>query len=109
MKFAPIKPTVVGCLNCSNVPEKTLNMEDKVSFDFTDSITCYIGNELLELHFHEELEDITLKEICEKYKEIIDRTDAFLVTFESALHGEVYELNKEDNKFYLVDRTTGWC
>ena len=31
MKFEPIKPNICGCLNCSSLPEKTLNMEDKVS------------------------------------------------------------------------------
>ena len=52
---------------------------------------------------------MALKDLCEIYKEIINISDAFLITFESALHGEVYELNKQDNKFYLVKRTEGWC
>ena len=109
MKFEPIKPNICGCLNCSSLPEKTLNMEDKVSIEFTDSISCYIGNDLLLLSLDKEIHDMVLKDLCEIYKEIINRSDAFLITFESALHGEVYELNKQDNKFYLVKRTEGWC
>jgi hypothetical protein len=108
MKFEPIKGYIQGCLSCSQAPVEKLDLDTTVSFDTFDDVIVYIGD--TELNYYlEDKDEITLREFVNRYRELIERTDAFMFSQEGALHGEIYEYNKEDSKFYLVKRTQGWA
>jgi hypothetical protein len=118
MKFKPIeKPTLAGCANCSPIPTITLDKTEKYAIDFYGGLTAmtvYFGdNEFGHSFFKpckdDEINEISLEEIEQQFKHIISVADAIVIEFESALHGEKYELNKEDGNWYLVEQTQGWA
>lgn len=112
MKFQPIeKPHLAGCLNCSPVPEKTLDKDERLYPEVMDGITIYLGERNFYDCFNEEEEKngFTLNELESKNKDIIEKSDAIVIEFQSGLHSEKYELNKEDGNWYLVEQGQGWA
>lgn len=113
MKFKPLeKAYVVGCLNCSPVPIKKLNLTEVVDFDIMyglHGIKIYIGDHVYYYYFNSNREECTLEEIVKEFKKDIELCDSFCIEFESAMHGEIYEFNKEDSLFYLIEQTQGWA
>ena len=112
MKFKPIEnPTLVGCLTCGSVPKTILDKDQVFSthfFDGASTLIVYFGNCRLAHYFTDEI-DCTIRDIEKKYAKVINKADAVLIRFESALHSEKYELNKEDNNWYLIEQGSGWA
>lgn len=114
MRFKPITDdALIGCLNCSSIPNKTLDMSEVVDFNADGGIigiTAYIND--IDMHIYPDsgrYDEITLEELVNIYEKVIDVTDAFIIDFGGALRGFTYELNKEDNKFYLVHTNRCWA
>lgn len=55
-----------------------------------------------------ELDDTTLKEVFEKYKEEFKKAELVEISICTPLHNEIYELCKENNKFLLVEQGNGY-
>lgn len=118
MRRKPIEePKFMGCLNCS--PMATVKQDkNKVQFIGFDYGLCNIYlyekgiDEPIEVHY---LGDIiknyqtTLAEIERVFAREIDIYDYIEIDFISALRGEVYEFNKEDSEWYLVEQNQGWA
>jgi hypothetical protein len=113
MKFKPLeKPVMVGCANCSPVPTNTLDLGEKVDFDCMYGLIgakVYIEEHEYNYYFDNSKPEITLRELVKEFKKDIEICDSFCIEFTTALHGEIYEFNKEDYLFYLIEQTMGWA
>lgn len=114
MKFEPIKATLQGCINCSQVPFEVLEATEEITtgIDYGSNVTgvtIHIGDNSFDDSIYSDDGSIkTLQDIINKYRKSIEICDAFIVEFQSAMYGELYELNKDENRFYLVGRNCGW-
>lgn len=113
MKFKPLeKVSFVGCANCSPLATKKLDLNEEVDFDIMYGLhgaKIYIGEHKYIHWFDGDKKECTLGDIVKEYEKEIEICDSFCIEFESALHGEIYEFNKEDNLFYLIEQTQGWA
>jgi len=103
VKYKPItNPEFAGCLNCSSTPHTTL--------DKTKTILVY-GWIVLKIQgkrdkvFYDYIE--SPNKLFKKYKGLILRSECTLLEVSGMLHGEVYEFNKEDSQWYLVEQNQG--
>ena len=112
MKFEPLdKSYVNGCLNCSKSPEKILTLDEEIDCNVINimyTIKIYINEHEYDKYLNVE-NKCTLAEIIKEYKKDIDICDSFCIEIKNVLNGEIYEFNKEDNLFYLVEQTNGWA
>lgn len=112
MKNKPIaEPKLIGCLNCSPVPQKRLPKNYRIyeGFDITSlSLNGKFVN--IPKHHHKEsgMDYYRLKEITEIVKKAINLTPA-LLTHSTPLHEETYEYNKKDGYWYLVKQGLGFA
>lgn len=118
MRYEPIeKPKLAGCMNCSGVAPTILNRDQKLhvygmaSIYFDTDIECQWDNyekttvNLMDLTFKDE--GFTIREIEEVHIDRINNSEYVCIDISGMLHGETYELNKEDNEWYLVDQNIG--
>lgn len=118
MRYEPItKPKLVGCMNCSGVAPTILDRDQKVHvygmasiyFD-TDTENQWDDYEnttvdLTDLTFKDE--GFTIREIEESHLSRINASDFVCIDIVGMMHGETYELNKDDDQWYLVDQNIG--
>ena len=119
MRKKPIEnPKFYGCSECSTMAtcKQDKNKPCFVGFDY--GLFCiyfyekdkedYIKAYFLEEHFKDE-DEVTLRLVEKRFATEIHQYDFIEVDFVSALRGEVYEYNKEDHEWYLVEQNRGWA
>ncbi len=109
MKFKIIEPFLIGCAFCSPVPNVKLDKTILLNEQYGDSIyfTGYDKKDR-EVYCPPRDKGETLEDYTKRHADFINDLYSLTVTIESALHGEIYELDKSQNEFYLVGRTEGW-
>lgn len=109
MKRKPIiKPTLVGCLNCSPVPESILNEKEEISIYGIVSLKI---NGQKEKWFHDGYykgKPLTIRRIMKKWGRKIKHEFWTELYIGSAMHAEIYEYDKKTDKWYLVEQTRGF-
>ena len=119
MKREPItNHEFYGCSNCSSITTYKQNKNEPYFIGYDYGLHCiyfyekdkedYTEALFLEEHFRCD-EDATLKLIEEKFIDKFMQYDFIEVDFISAFRGEVYEYNKEDQEWYLVEQNKGWA
>lgn len=101
MKRKPIKPKIGGCGNCGNNYEVL-----PLDYDFYGGIninTLRIDDKCIEI------DDMTLKEVFDKYKREFCLAECVEISIMTPLHDETYELSKIYNKFLLVEQGIGYA
>lgn len=109
MRFKKLeKPVINGCLNCGKIPNKILQLSNEVLYNNIYIIRMYINdNEYFNYVNTENM--ITISDIVKKYNKDIQLCDSFCIEIKNPLTGEIYELDKQDNTFYLINQVEGWA
>lgn len=118
MKYKPLeKPKLVGCMNCSGVPTTTLNRDRKIHVFGMVTIYFDTGIEDQWDDFSKTTIDLTkltkkddgftIREIEDMHIQRITNSESVCIDINGMMHGETYELNKDDNEWYLVDQNRG--
>lgn len=102
MKRKPIEIKHHGCLNCSNIQTK-LNEDHK----FGDGSGVHFYTMSIDNDSYN-LQNTSVREILLRYKEQINNAELVEIKILTPLHDETYELNKDDNVFYLVQQGIGY-
>lgn len=106
MKHTPIEnPKLVGCLNCSPVPSKTLDKRHK--WFIYGMIALRVDGKTVASWIDK---TPMVQSIERRYaKEIREAKECVLLESRTPLHGEVYERNSEDGQWYLVEQNGGYA
>lgn len=96
-------PKLIGCLTCGKIPAKVLN-KNKILYGYPNLSTIAFDE-----NKHYTVEDITVKQIERNYRKEIEQSNCTVLEIEGALHGEIYEYNKDDGNWYLVKQTKGYA
>lgn len=114
MKYKPIENAkLYGCMNCSPVPNKTLQRGRKMflygmlSAFFDVNIEESWKNSIDLTELTELDEGFTLEQIEKRCKDKIENCQHAFIEFMGMMHGEVYELNKDDGEWYLINQSKG--
>lgn len=111
----PIKPKHVGCLCCSSVgqmlpKEKWLDVgfgEVVLTIEHQKNgrlIRSYIGG------LSESEDQVSkVKDLEEEYSSMFDKAKCVTLFFNTPLHDETYEYNKEDKQWYLIKQGMGFA
>ena len=97
MKHKPIKPRLVGCLTCSPVPPAVLPRTRRIKYGW---LVLECDGELVK--FWSDGKSPSPKVIERLYREQIAKAEWVTLGIWTYMHYEVYELNKDDGKWYLV-------
>ncbi|MBS6025921.1 MAG: hypothetical protein KIB00_17755 [Paeniclostridium sordellii] len=102
MKRKPIKAEHYGCR--FSVIYEVFPKNEKLE---GAGVNLYILriNENLEI----DVDGKTLKSVMNKYTKSISESDLIEFIVDTPLHNEVYELNKDDMEFYLVEQGQGYA
>ncbi len=104
MLHTPIKkPKLVGCLNCSPLPRPVLSRRHR--WHVYGIISLAIDGRSVDTWIDE---SPTIQRIEKLYGEQIAASKCALLKVSTPLHGEVYERNPDDGKWYLVEQNLGW-
>ena len=119
MKRKPIiNPKFYGCSNCSPIATCKQDKNEPYFIGYDYGLHCiyfYKKNKenYVEALFLEKCfgcyEEVTLQLIEEKFINKFMQYDFIEIDFISAFRGEVYEYNKEDQEWYLVEQNKGWA
>lgn len=101
MKRKPIEVESIGC-GCS-VIYQTLPMNFIFDGCGVHMYTLRIDDRYIDI------DQITLKEVFNKYKREFHLAECVEVSIMTPLHDETYELNNIDNKFLLVEQGIGYA
>ena len=96
-------PKFIGCLNCSSKPTTKLNKYNPI-YVYGFIILNIKGKRS---KFIPDDEGIRPVEIYKKYKGLLLKSDCSTLEVSGMLHGEVYEFNKEDREWYLIEQNQG--
>lgn len=106
MKHTPIEnPRFTGCLTCGRVPPKIWPERRKIVI--YGMVTLDIDGK--QKHTYLDSEVTTLYQLRKKHQAAIDKAECVTVDINTPLHGEIYELNKDDGKWYLVRQHQGFA
>ena len=119
MRKNPIEsPKFYGSLSSSIIPTCKQDKNEPYFIGFDYGLHCIYFYEkdkedYTEVYFLEECfedeDEVTLGVIEERFATEISQYDFIKVDFVSAFRGEVYEYNKEDYEWYLVEQNKGWA
>ena len=108
MKRKPImKPSLVGCLNCSSVPECILNKNKKISIYGIVSLKINGQKEKWFNDGYYRGKPLTINRIMKKWGHKIKHEFWTELFIGSPMHGEIYEYDKKTDNWYLVEQTRG--
>ena len=64
---------------------------------------------ILDKWYSKIINNISLKNVLKKYKEVINVSDTVEIKIDTPLFHAIYELNKEDGHFYLIEEGKGYA
>jgi len=100
------QPKLIGCLNCSPVPSKALPKTTSLDIGF-GMVTLEIDDETV---WYEMESNKNVNWLTKRYKKNLESAaKCSTLHFETPLHDELYEYNKNDGEWYLVKQGMGFA
>ncbi|MDP4224860.1 MAG: hypothetical protein Q8910_00620 [Bacteroidota bacterium] len=105
MKNKPIEnPRFIGCLNCSPTQTVIISKDRYCDVGFGGA-SLDIDDESIDLNER----GLTLGEIENLYADKLASCDVAEIVLFGPMHGETFELNKEDGNWYLTEQNEGFA
>lgn len=98
------KPEHFGC-GCSPVPDVVLRREETCGVGF-GAVSLEIDGEIV---WRDDDDEMTVRELEDMFKDKIESAECSLLTFDTPLHDETYEYDKETGQWFLVRQGRGFA
>ncbi len=111
MKHKPIeKPVLVGCLNCSPIPDVKLPKDTDLDVGVGDVSLSKNGKTIWNyMRVHDDEPYPTVADLEKLFEHYLQQEACYTLHFNGPLRDETYEYNKEDKEWYLIKQGMGFA